>query len=121
MVKIPHHPKQSTDSIQFLSKYPLGFSHARMLSHVQLFVTPWTVACQVPLSMGFSRQEYLCELPFPTLQEIFPTQELNPSFLCLLHCRQILYLLSSLGQIILKFLWNHRKSQRTKAILTKQH
>ena len=28
------------------------------LSHVQLFVTPWTVARQVPLSMGFSRQEY---------------------------------------------------------------
>ena len=28
------------------------------LSRVQLFVTPWTVACQVPLSMEFSRQEY---------------------------------------------------------------
>ena len=28
-----------------------------MLSHVQLFVTPWTVAHQAPLSMGFSRQE----------------------------------------------------------------
>ena len=28
------------------------------LSCVQLFVTPWTVACQAPLSMGFSRQEY---------------------------------------------------------------
>ena len=27
-------------------------------SHVQLFVTPWTVACHTPLSMGFSRQEY---------------------------------------------------------------
>ena len=25
---------------------------------VQLFVTPWTVACQAPLSMEFSRQEY---------------------------------------------------------------
>ena len=31
--------------------------------HVQLFVTPWTVACQAPLSMGFSRQEYWSELP----------------------------------------------------------
>ena len=28
------------------------------LSHVRLFVTPWTVAHQAPLSMGFSRQEY---------------------------------------------------------------
>ena len=34
-------------------------------SHVQLFATPWTVACQVPLSMGFSRQEYWSGLPCP--------------------------------------------------------
>ena len=35
------------------------------LSHVQLFATPWTSACQAPLSMGFSRQEYWNGLPFP--------------------------------------------------------
>ena len=29
-------------------------------------VIPWTVACQAPLSMGFSRQEYWRELPFPS-------------------------------------------------------
>ena len=34
-------------------------------SHVQLFVTPWTVAHQAPLSMGFSRQEYWSGLPCP--------------------------------------------------------
>ena len=28
--------------------------------------TPWTVACQAPLSMGFSRQEYYSGLPFPS-------------------------------------------------------
>ena len=28
--------------------------------------TPWTVACQIPLSMGFSRQEYWSGLPFPS-------------------------------------------------------
>ena len=33
--------------------------------HVQLFVTPWTVAHQAPLSMGFSRQEYWSGLPRP--------------------------------------------------------
>ena len=33
-------------------------------SHVWLFVTLWTVACQVPLSTGFSRQEYWGGLPF---------------------------------------------------------
>ena len=36
------------------------------LSHVQHFVTPWTVACQAPLSMGFSRQEFWSELSFPS-------------------------------------------------------
>ena len=34
-------------------------------SHVQLFVTLWTVTCQVPLSTGFSRQEYWSGLPCP--------------------------------------------------------
>ena len=36
------------------------------LSHVLLFVTPWTVAQQAPLSMEFSRQEYWIILPFPS-------------------------------------------------------
>ena len=31
---------------------------------------PWTVACQVPLSMGFSRQEYWSSLPFPTPRDL---------------------------------------------------
>ena len=35
-------------------------------SRVQFFVTPWTVACQGPLSMGFSRQEYCNGWPFLT-------------------------------------------------------
>ena len=37
-----------------------------LLSPVQLFETPWTVAHQVPPSMGFSRQEYWSGLPFPS-------------------------------------------------------
>ena len=36
----------------------------KSLSHVQLFVTPWTVAYQAPLSMDFSRQEYWSVSPF---------------------------------------------------------
>ena len=39
----------------------------KLLSRVQLLVTPWTVAYQTPLSMGFSRQEYWCGLPLPSL------------------------------------------------------
>ena len=36
-----------------------------MLSLVRLFVIPWTVTSRVPLSMGFSQQEYWTELPCP--------------------------------------------------------
>ena len=41
-------------------------SIVKSLSHVQLFVTPWTVACQTTLSMGFSRLQYWSGLPFPS-------------------------------------------------------
>ena len=40
----------------------------KSLSHIRLFATPWTVAHQAPLSMGFSRQEYWSGLPFPSPQ-----------------------------------------------------
>ena len=49
--------------------------------------TPWSVACQSPLSMGFSRQENWSGTHF-LLQGIFPAQGSN---LGLLHCRQTLY------------------------------
>ena len=57
------------------------------LSCVRLFVTPWTVAYQAPLSMWFSSQEYWSGLPCP------PADLPNPG---LLHCR-ILYHLSHQG------------------------
>ena len=44
--------------------------HTHMLSHVQFFVTLWTVACQAPLSVGFSRHEYWSGLPFPTPKDL---------------------------------------------------
>ena len=40
-------------------------------------VTLWTVACQAPLSMGFSRQEYWSGLPFPSPGDL-PTQGIGP-------------------------------------------
>ena len=78
----------------------------KSLSRVRLFETPWTVAYQAPLSMGFSRQEYWSgvPLPCPRIPEwvkipLFrgssqPTQESSPG---LLHCRQILYCLHHQG------------------------
>ena len=53
----------------------------------QFFETPWTVACKVSLCMGISWEQVAC----PFSRGSFPTQGLN---LNLLHCRQILYLLS---------------------------
>jgi len=43
------------------------------LSRDQLSMTPWTVAHQAPLSIGFSRQEYWSGLPFPSLIQTFTT------------------------------------------------
>ena len=56
------------------------------VSRVQLFSTPWTVAHQAPLSVGFSRQEYWSGLHF-LFHGIFLTQGSNPHRLCLLYCR----------------------------------
>ena len=44
----------------------LLIDYVKSLSHVQLFVTPWTVAYQAPPSMGLSKQEYWSGLPFPS-------------------------------------------------------
>ena len=57
------------------------------LSHVGLFVTPTNCSPQIPVSMGFSRQQYWSGSHF-LLQGIFPTQGSNPH---LLHYRWILY------------------------------
>ena len=47
--------------------------HARggsVAKSCQTLVTPWTVAYQAPLSMGFSRQEHWSGLPFPLQKDI---------------------------------------------------
>ena len=62
----------------------------KLISSVRLFATPWAVAYQAPLSMGFSRQEYRVGCHF-LLQGIFRTQGSNPGFP---NCRQMLYHLS---------------------------
>ena len=49
------------------------------VSHVQLFETPRTIVHQVPLSMGFPRQEYWIGLPFPTPRDLSNTGIKLPS------------------------------------------
>ena len=73
------------------------FCCVQLLSHVLLFVNPWTVAHQTPYPWNFSGKNTGVGCHF-LLQEIFPTQGLN---LCLLHCRQILYHLSHPGSVII--------------------
>ena len=53
-------------------------------SHVWFFATLWTVACQAPLSMGFSSKNTGMDC-HALLQGIFPTQGSNLFLLCLLH------------------------------------
>ena len=55
-------------------------------SHVWLFVTPWIVARQAPLFMGFSRQEHWSGLPRLSSGDL-PDPGIEPAFLCLLHWR----------------------------------
>ena len=45
---------------------------------IKPFVSPWTVACQTPLSMGFPRQEYWSLLPFPTSGDL-PVPGIEPT------------------------------------------
>ena len=64
--------------------FTLGAVPACMLSHLQLFTTPWTVARQAPLRLKFSRQEYWSELPFPPPRDlpdpgIKPTSPTSPA------------------------------------------
>ena len=58
--------------------------YAQLLSPVHLFLTPWTVARQPPLSMGFPRQEYWSKLPFATPRDlpqlgIMPASLMSPT------------------------------------------
>ena len=61
----------------------LFISYVRVLSRVSLSATPWTVAHQASLSIGFPKNTRVgCHF---LLQRIFPTQGSNLRLLCLLH------------------------------------
>ena len=55
----------------------LPYPCAQSPSRVQLFVTPWTVACQAPLFIDFSRQEYWSGLPFSSPGDL-PNTRIRP-------------------------------------------
>ena len=70
-----------------LERYVLCMCACQVTSVVSDSVTPWTVACQAPLLMEFSKQGVGC---LALLQGIFPTQGSNLCLLCLLHCLLVL-------------------------------
>ena len=64
-----------------------------VFSHVRFFVTPWTIACQAPLSMGSSQQQYWSGLPFPPPGDL-PNPGIKPTSL-------ILHFVSCIGRQLL--------------------
>ena len=81
------------------------------LSSISLFTIPWTLACQAPLSMEFSRHEYWSGQSLPS-PGILPMHVLNPG---LLYCRWILHCLSHQGSPHIKF-YNHKLLETILAI-----
>ena len=69
-------------------------------SYVQLFTTLWSIACQTPLSMGFSRQEYCSGLPRP-LPEDLPDPEIEPVFLMSPALAGVFFTTSIIGKSVL--------------------
>ena len=63
----PHEkPRNSVFQTYFHSQIILVLGCAKSVTHVQFFASPWIVACQAPLSMGFHRQENWNELLLPS-------------------------------------------------------
>ena len=67
----------SSGSSNYLYLEKFTWKKVKSLSRVWLFASLWIVACQVPPSMGFSRQEYWSGLPFPSPGDL-PNPEIKP-------------------------------------------
>ena len=80
--------------------------HVPAQSYPAFLRPPWTGAPQDLLSMGFFKQEYWSGLLFPP-PGIFLTQGSNPHLLCLLHCRQVLYLLNHRERYIIAWKYDN--------------
>ena len=91
LVLCPHQPSTFlAGSSQSVSKSVTpGMCMLHHFSPVWFSVTLWPVACQAPLSVRFSRQEYWSGWPFPPPEDL-PDPGTKPSLLQLLHCTQIL-------------------------------
>ncbi|XP_055286143.1 guanine nucleotide-binding protein subunit alpha-15 isoform X2 [Moschus berezovskii] len=87
-----------------------GCCSVQSLSRVRLIGTPWTVACQAPLSLEFSRQEHWSGLPFPSSGDL-PDSGIKPMSLAspaLLHCMHVGSLFSNKGSNPCSLQWKCR-------------
>ena len=66
--------RESQIMYKYLKYIHVWRSEVNSLSHVRLFATPWPVAYQAPPSMGFSRQEFSNELPFPSPGDLLDSE-----------------------------------------------
>ena len=83
----------------------------KLLSHVQLLVTPGTAAYQAPLSMGFSRQEYCSGLPLPSLLKRLRQSNRN-TFSFSAVCSMVLFNFTSLEFHLSPFLLSQKRIQK---------
>ena len=73
--------------------------HVQLLSRIQLFSIPWTVAHQAPLSIGFFRQEYWSRLPLPSPADLTNPRGSNSCLLAIL--LEILLIINNRDQRLL--------------------
>ena len=84
-------------------------------SVIQFFVTSWTVACQAPLSMGFSKQEYWSRLPFSPPGDLYdpgiePPSPTSPTWAGRLHYHQARLTVSLQGVHATYGIWRRKET-----------
>ena len=77
-IELSGKPVEEEDNIYWIASKCMCV-RTQSISHVWLFVTPWTIVYQAPLSMEISRQEYWSGLPFPTPGDLPDPEMETPS------------------------------------------
>ena len=90
---------------------------AKSLGHVRVFATPWTKACQVTLSMEFSRQAHWSGLPFPSPGEL-PNPGIKPLYLMSPALSGRFFTTSTIWEETMAYVRNLKKKKKKREIHT---